>query len=531
MGFLRLARVFRVFKLSRYGNKMQMVFDALNESRDILSMFMVNLVIIIIVFSSITYYAEKPNNSDEFTNIPKTCWWCIVTVLTVGYGDMAPKSIIGRLTAAMLMVLSLIVLALPITIIGSCFSNAWVAWKDEQKLKDRLELLPKTFKSIYPPLTQLADDMSDNNVMLREKSEEVANMLDHLREALECNRLGEQNVLLQDLSKSTDACMMLLSDNLVETHALFDEVLTQIRSRAAEGRRLRMHVAMLMEQAKKEMKVAFGNLVRGRATFTNNEGTIIDLTQYSCILDVHVVGARGLEPKDINGTSDPYVTVTHGNEERVSSVMYKSLNPMWDEHLIVLISNTNTPLSIEVYDKDVMTKDDLLGRCAIDLRGLELERPIESWYELKQGQGQLKLVLTMYDVPHMPQQALSEDVMNAMVDRVYSIPRKHSLKLPQYNIIIQKQAPPALNETERDHDREREKELAERIKMHERQHSETKLKARSKRDLGEEAPPVAAAADMADGNGTGPANNDVIDVEIKEIKAASDDKPSGRVLG
>lgn len=95
--FLRLARVFRIFKLSRYGHRMQLVFDALIESREILAMLSVNLVILVVVFSSITYYAEKDEENTKFQSIPATCWWCIVTVLTVGYGaSLLPRSLARR---------------------------------------------------------------------------------------------------------------------------------------------------------------------------------------------------------------------------------------------------------------------------------------------------------------------------------------------------------------------------------------------------------------------------------------------------
>jgi hypothetical protein len=80
----------------------------------------------VVVFSSITYYAEKNEEESMFTSIPATCWWCVVTVLTVGYGDMAPTSVAGKLIATVLMFFSVLVMALPITIIGSSFSNSWV---------------------------------------------------------------------------------------------------------------------------------------------------------------------------------------------------------------------------------------------------------------------------------------------------------------------------------------------------------------------------------------------------------------------
>ncbi|XRB18834.1 C2 domain-containing protein [Pseudoscourfieldia marina] len=499
LGFLRLARVFRVFKLSRYGNKMQMVFDALNESRDILSMLMVNLAIIIIVFSSITYYAESPNNKDEFSNIPKTCWWCIVTVLTVGYGDMAPQSILGRCTAALLMILSLIVLALPITIIGSCFSNSWVAWKEDQKLKERLEMLPSTFKSLYPALTALAEDMSENNALLQEKSEELSDLLSKMHDALEKSRLGEQSTYLKDMSTLMESCMHLLSDNLVETHQLFDEILTMIRSRSAEGRRLRAHAAMVMDDAKTCMKMAFSNLFRSQATITTEEGELLDLRRYNGVMDVHVIGARGLAAKDMSGTSDPYVLVSHGEEVRKSEIMQKSLNPMWDEHMVLLINTVMTPIKVEVFDSDLISQDDPLGHVNIDIRDLVPEMRIEKWHELKDGKGgSIKLALTMFNMQSIfPNNLDDDDLMQSIADRVFSASASMtagsncSITVPKYNIVISKQPPPAMNVTERDHDRERERILAEKIKKSEMLRSKTML-GLEKRSSPSETEAVAA---------------------------------------
>ena len=85
--FLRLTRVFRVVKLTKLGPKVQVVFDALSEAQDVLIMLLMNLMIIVVIFSSITYYFERDQPCDDvggrgdcFHSIPETCWWAIVTV-------------------------------------------------------------------------------------------------------------------------------------------------------------------------------------------------------------------------------------------------------------------------------------------------------------------------------------------------------------------------------------------------------------------------------------------------------------------
>ena len=96
------------------------------------------MMIAMIVFSSMMYYAEfgcteaSPSEDDEcftqkqkFSSIPATMWWCIVTMTTVGYGDMYPTTGIGKIIAVPTMLAGILIFALPITVIGSNYETAY----------------------------------------------------------------------------------------------------------------------------------------------------------------------------------------------------------------------------------------------------------------------------------------------------------------------------------------------------------------------------------------------------------------------
>mmetsp|Transcript_12093 Transcript_12093/g.25410 ORF Transcript_12093/g.25410 Transcript_12093/m.25410 type:complete len:612 (-) Transcript_12093:217-2052(-) len=137
---LRLARVFRVFKLGGRFSKMQVVVTAVIDSMDMLGMLGFLLLLSMIFFSTLMYFCESGNalegEEDHFRSIPASFWWCIVTLMTVGYGDAVPRSDFGRMVASLTMLASVIILALPISVIGANFTHHWMIYKDQLKLKE-----------------------------------------------------------------------------------------------------------------------------------------------------------------------------------------------------------------------------------------------------------------------------------------------------------------------------------------------------------------------------------------------------------
>lgn len=114
---LRLMRIFRVFKLARYVDASNMLLTILIRSRRKILVFIEVVLIIVVITGSLMYLVEGPESG--FTSIPKSIYWAIVTITTVGYGDIAPQSVLGQTIASMLMIVGFAIIAVPTSIIGS----------------------------------------------------------------------------------------------------------------------------------------------------------------------------------------------------------------------------------------------------------------------------------------------------------------------------------------------------------------------------------------------------------------------------
>lgn len=112
---LRLLRVFRILKLGRYLGASNNLLKAIKASRVKISVFLFAVIIISIILGTIMYMVEGEEHG--FTNIPKSVYWCIVTLTTVGYGDIAPQTPIGQFIASIVMVLGYGIIAVPTGIV------------------------------------------------------------------------------------------------------------------------------------------------------------------------------------------------------------------------------------------------------------------------------------------------------------------------------------------------------------------------------------------------------------------------------
>lgn len=118
----RLLRVFRIFKLSRYLQEGKQLVAALRASRYKIILFLGVVFTIVIMMGTVMYVVEGEANG--FTSIPLSIYWAIVTLTTVGYGDIAPKTIIGQSISSLVMVLGYSIIAVPTGIVTVEFSNA-----------------------------------------------------------------------------------------------------------------------------------------------------------------------------------------------------------------------------------------------------------------------------------------------------------------------------------------------------------------------------------------------------------------------
>ncbi len=118
---LQLFRIFRIAKLGHYSASMRLIARIFMNKREELAIAGMIMLVLVMVASSLMYFAEHEAQPDKFSDIPSTMWWAVMTVTTVGYGDVYPITGLGRLLAAMIAVLGILMFALPTGIIGSSF--------------------------------------------------------------------------------------------------------------------------------------------------------------------------------------------------------------------------------------------------------------------------------------------------------------------------------------------------------------------------------------------------------------------------
>lgn len=108
---LRVLRIFRILKLVRYLGEANVLLRSMVASRRKILVFFVSVSVLITIFGSLMYLIEGPENG--FTSIPKSIYWAVVTITTVGYGDITPQTVPGQMLAMLVMLTGYSILAVP----------------------------------------------------------------------------------------------------------------------------------------------------------------------------------------------------------------------------------------------------------------------------------------------------------------------------------------------------------------------------------------------------------------------------------
>jgi voltage-gated potassium channel len=119
---LRLLRIFRIFKLTAYISEAHVIMGALRASRRKISVFLLGVLSLMVIIGALMYVIEGQENG--FTDIPTSIYWAIVTMTTVGYGDLSPQTPLGKILAAVVMIVGYGIIAVPTGIVTAEFAHA-----------------------------------------------------------------------------------------------------------------------------------------------------------------------------------------------------------------------------------------------------------------------------------------------------------------------------------------------------------------------------------------------------------------------
>ncbi len=114
---LRLIRIFRVLNLGAFETERKILGKALRDSLKKIEIFLYTVIVLVIIIGTLMYYIEGPENG--FTSIPTSIYWSIVTLTTVGYGDISPQTSIGQFLASTIMIIGYAIIAVPTGIVSA----------------------------------------------------------------------------------------------------------------------------------------------------------------------------------------------------------------------------------------------------------------------------------------------------------------------------------------------------------------------------------------------------------------------------
>ncbi|KAK6738382.1 hypothetical protein RB195_020474 [Necator americanus] len=125
--FLSMICVLRLFKLTQHFSGLKILIQTFKASAEELALLVFFVLLAIVIFAALVYYAERsqPNPENQFTSIPAGLWWSLITISTVGFGDMVPRTYLGMVVGSLCALMGVLTIALPVPVIVSNFSNLY----------------------------------------------------------------------------------------------------------------------------------------------------------------------------------------------------------------------------------------------------------------------------------------------------------------------------------------------------------------------------------------------------------------------
>lgn len=174
--FLRILRLFRILKLTRYFASMRILLVVISKEKGSFQAVIFILIIMIVTASSGIYLVENHAQPQEFESIPKAMWWAVVTLTTVGYGDVTPITTAGKILGAIITILGVGLAALPAGILATGLANELAQRREELEQHFREQLVDSEFDLVQNQMT-----------------------IDKIRRELGLDREQAQNIVLQVL--------------------------------------------------------------------------------------------------------------------------------------------------------------------------------------------------------------------------------------------------------------------------------------------------------------------------------------------
>ena len=141
---IRVLSLFRFLKMGRYFKAARIISTVLKEKRNELTLSLLLMIGLIIVCSTLMYYLERDVQPETFSSIPATMWWGVTTLTTLGYGDVVPESMPGKVVTGLSLIFSIAMFAIPAGILASGFSEAFHKRKPHRCCPNCGEPLEKT---------------------------------------------------------------------------------------------------------------------------------------------------------------------------------------------------------------------------------------------------------------------------------------------------------------------------------------------------------------------------------------------------
>lgn len=132
---MRVLRIFRILKLFRYIGEANLLYTALVHARRKIFVFLFSVLTLITIFGALMFIIEGPEHG--FNSIPHSIYWAIVTITTVGYGDISPQTPIGQFVAALAMICGYAIIAVPTGIIGAELMNEYQSRNTQPASRER----------------------------------------------------------------------------------------------------------------------------------------------------------------------------------------------------------------------------------------------------------------------------------------------------------------------------------------------------------------------------------------------------------